>query len=447
MLALLNILLLMAPISHNSHELGLGYSLGYNYESVESDNILFDDYFYKGSAEGIGNLNGINVYYNYYLSDQLFIGIESNYLLFNSTLIKTESELINIDGKKVEGEFEHLFEYNTDNLLSVLNIGYNVTSNLYFTLGVAYNTSISDYSISTLERISKPEDAGIFINEQSRIRDEKDTTISNITSTFGLLPTLNIKLPMNSDNSLFLNGSVKYNYSFNNIIDNDLIWNTNSLLFNLGVSYVVGNKYDSKIINSVPIESNIIAFELIDNVERSATNFQFDVISYENLKTSEKRYANFSNKQKIVIYVQLKNLSDKNVEFKLLSDSELVIDKILNSKLSKITIPKELVETSAKPESLTTLLLNDSLTIGKKEFRIEYNLIHSLSYIYTSELNELTKHINSNKNKVLSIYTDENTIYQYLNSINSSNITLNPFDKLEFNLPNKNQDSFLLVIE
>src|SRR6056300_503774 len=174
MLALLNILLLMSPISHNSSEIGVNYKLGYTFETINSNSNIFENYFYDNNAEGIGSLNGLNLYYNYYLSDNLFLGIETNYLFLNSRLNKTEQELINISGNEVDGEFEHIFEYDSEQLITALNIGYNIHSNFYFSLGFSYSNSISDINISSLEQISKPEDAGVFVEEQTRIRDELD---------------------------------------------------------------------------------------------------------------------------------------------------------------------------------------------------------------------------------------------------------------------------------
>jgi hypothetical protein len=447
MLALLNILLLMSPISHNSSEIGVNYKLGYTFETINSNSNIFENYFYDNNAEGIGSLNGLNLYYNYYLSDNLFLGIETNYLFLNSRLNKTEQELINISGNEVDGEFEHIFEYDSEQLITALNIGYNIHSNFYFSLGFSYSNSISDINISSLEQISKPEDAGVFVEEQTRIRDELDTNISNSNATFGLMPSLDIKYPMNKSNSLFLNSSIGYNYSFNERINNNLDWSINSLIFSVGLSYTINNNIDYSESVASSIESNIISFELIDRIEISTEKFSFDVIKYSNLKSGSTSFINYSNGQSIVLYVQLKNMNNEGIEFNLSTKTDSVFNKILTDKLTKISIPKTLINSSERPKQLILDLLYSDYLIKRVEFETYYNVLHETSYLYSSNLTDLAKYIDLEQDKIVTLYTDDENISSFLDSIPASNVTVRNFKELEFKLDNSNNDNYLLVIE
>lgn len=447
MLALLNILLLMSPISHNSSEIGVNYNLGYTFETINSNSNIFENYFYDNNAEGIGSLNGFNLYYNYYLTDNLFLGIETNYLFLNSRLTKTEQELINISGNEVNGEFEHIFEYDSEQLITALNIGYNIHSNFYFSFGFSYSNSVSDINISSLEQISKPEDAGVFVEEQTRIRDELDTNISNSNAIFGLMPSLDIKYPMNKSNSLFLNSSIGYNYSFKERVNNNLDWSTNNLIFSVGLSYTINNNIDYSESVASSIESNIISFELIDRIEISTEKFRFDVIKYSNLKSGSTSFINYSNGQSIVLYVQLKNMNNEGIEFSLSTKTDSVFSKILTEKLSKISIPKTLINTINRPKQLIVDLLYNDYLIERVEFETYYNVLHELSYLYSSDLTELSNYFDMKRNKIVTLYTDEDDIYSFLDSIPASNVTVRNFKELEFRLDNFNNDRYLLIIE
>ncbi|MFN3194928.1 MAG: autotransporter outer membrane beta-barrel domain-containing protein [Chlorobiota bacterium] len=447
MLALLNILLLFSPISQGSSEIGTNIEIGNSSETVDSRNQVFDSYFFEDNASGSGYLNGINLYYNYFLTDNFYIGIESNYLFYSSQLIKTENELINIDGNEAEGEFEHVFESDSKRLLSAINFGYNFYNNFYFSIGLTYNNSISGINISSFEKISKPENAGVFIEEQSRIRDMRDTNITTISPVFGLLPALNIKLPMNSENSLFLNGRVGYNYNFNSFTNDDIEFNSNSLIMSLGISYVANNSTIYKVSTEEEIISNVISFELIDRIERSTEVFNFDVIKYIDLESGRTTYANYSNGQSIVLYVQLDNLEKKKVEFSLSTDSISIFEKVLTEKLTKISVPKVLVDTKYRPKDLIINLSYKGNIIDQKIFATQYNILHELSYLYSSNISDLSKYIDINNERILTIYTDEDSIYSFLDSTRVSNVTVRGFEELEFNLENTNKDKYLLIIE
>ena len=447
MLALFNILLLLSPISQGTSEIGTNLEFGYSSENLTSNSSVFENYFYNSDANGIGSLNGINLYYNYFITSNIYLGIESNYLVYNSELIKTEKELININGEESEGEFEHVTELDSKRLLSALNIGYNLHKNLYFSFGLTYNNNISETSISSLEQISKPENAGVFIEEQSRIRDVRDTNIVDLSPVFGLMPSLILKYPMNSNNSLFLNGRVSYHHNLTSFNNDDIYWNSNSFLLNLGISYTLGNKTSLEKSREKDIESNVISFELIDRIERSTEVFNFDVIKYINLETGEASYANYSKGQSIILYVQLDNLDNKKVDFKLKTDEDSIFNKLLTEKLTKITIPKILVNTENRPDKIEAYLeINDRL-IDQKNYYLQYIILHELSYIFSSDLTDLSSYIDINNERVLTIYTDDESMYKFLNSTKISNVTVRSFDELEFNLENINKDKYLLIIE
>lgn len=447
MLALLNILLLFSPISQGSSEIGTNIEIGYSSETVNSRNQVFDSYFFEDNASGLGYMNGINIYYNYFLSDNFYIGIESNYLFYSSELIKTENELINIDGNEAEGEFEHVFESDSKRLLSAINFGYNFYNNFYFSIGLTYNNSISDINISSFEQISKPENAGVFIKEQSRIRDKRDTIVTGMNSVLGINPSINLKFPMNSENSLFLNGRVGYNYNFNSFTNSDLEFSSNSLIMSLGISYAANNSTTYKESIEEEIKSNIISFELIDRIERSTEIFHFDVIKYTNLETGEATYANYSNGQSIILYVQLENFEKKKVKFSFSNDSINIFEKTLTEKLTKISVPKEIVDTKNKPKKLNVKLFYNNELISQKIYSTQYNLLHELSYLYSSDLTYLSKYMDINNERILTIFTDEDSIYSFLDSTGVSNVTVRGFEELEFNLENKNNYKYLLIIE
>lgn len=183
-----------------------------------------------------GEGNGGFVSANANLSDFWKLSFEIGYTKHVSQLNAYEDEVINVGKDDFLGKFNHHIKVNFDEIRLLPSISYNSTDNL-FLRATAGLVVIASNSFSGYEKIVYPTDSGVFKDTGTRIRNEKQGTISNMNT---LIPVIGGGI------DYYLQASHQGRFGFvasadlflylGSFLDN-ADWNCYTLQFGIGVYY------------------------------------------------------------------------------------------------------------------------------------------------------------------------------------------------------------------
>ncbi len=234
--------------------------------------------FTTGTGSGIlaGLIFDLPVYKQFILSNKLF------YRDISATLEKDEKTTVFVNTVKQEGEFRHTLE-TTINVIGIEPaLKYPIFENLFINLGLSLSYMLTkDYS--HIERITKPENYGTFIDEYgndtySRERHKfsgsfDDSMAQSEKNDLYFAPMLSVsyKLPLNTAGNLFFEPELAYNLGINDLITHNLVnkWKVSTLSFIASIKYspsakpeIIEEHKRFEQIDTVYIESEIYATKL-----------------------------------------------------------------------------------------------------------------------------------------------------------------------------------------
>lgn len=448
MLAILNILYLLLPISQTGSEAGVNIIAGPNLEYTKLQSVDSQTYFYGEEEFQTGFHYGLGGYYNYYFDRDYYLGLKASYINLNTTFREYEPEVINIDGQAVDGEFEHYFDYNIETINLTLGGGYRLSQRFAVEVGILYTSPISDYQIHSKETIVKPVDAGLFKEEGTRIRNEQRFSIPSSSSKFGASLGLNGLFPMNKSETIFLKPSLSYSYIFSDNLDNLTSWKTDFIDLSVGVSFILGeNEIFGEKNKVIEPEFTIALFELNGTVERSLRKIQMSYAEAKDLTTSKINKIVLKPRRSLITYVGIKNKFDRTVSIRVLANEKQVykIESLEESNRLEIDIDNLIKSIDAK--ELNFIVVSEDGFDKKVELTVDFNKSGELNYLLTDNSEEILEYLNDNPSKKYELYTEDKSIYKSLSKSSASNITILPKGNFTYHFDQLEDMKYLLVVE
>lgn len=448
MLAILNILYLLLPISQTGSETGVNIIAGPNLEYTKLQSVDSQTYFYGEEEFQTGFHYGLGGYYNYYFDRDYYLGLKASYLHLNTTFREYEPEVINIDGQAVDGEFEHYFDYNIETINLTLGGGYRLSQRFAVEVGILYTSPISDYQIHSKETIVKPVDAGVFKEEGTRIRNEQRFSIPSSSSKFGASLGLNGLFPMNKSETIFLKPSLSYSYIFSENLDNLTSWKTDFVDLSIGVSFILGeNEIFGEKNKVIEPEFTIALFELNGTVERSLRKIQMSYAEAKDLTTSKINKIVLKPRRSLITYVGIKNKFDRTVSIRVLANEKQVykIESLEESNRLEIDIDNLIKSIDAK--ELNFIVVSEDGFDKKVELTVDFNKSGELNYLLTDNSEEILEYLNDNPSKKYELYTEDKSIYKSLSESSASNITILPKGNFTYHFDQLEGMKYLLIVE
>lgn len=448
MLAILNILYLLLPISQTGSEAGVNIIAGPNLEYTKLESVDNQTYFYGQEDFQMGFHYGLGGYYNYYFDRDYCIGLKAAYRHQNTTFLEYEPEVININGQAVDGEFEHYFDYNLESINLTLGGGYRVSKRFAVEVGILYTSPISDYQIHSKETIVKPVDAGVFKEEGTRIRNEQRFSIPSSSSKLGATIGLNGLFPMNKSETVFLKPSVSYSYIFSDNLDNLSSWRTDFIDLSVGVSFVLGdNDIFGERNKVIEPEFTIALFELNGTVERSLRKIQLSYTEAKDLTTSKTNKLVLKPRRALITYVGIKNKLDRIISISIQTDQKQVykIESLEESNRLEIDIDNLIKNTDEK--ELNFIVESEDGFDKKIDISVDFNKSGELNYIITDNSEDILDYLSNNPTKKYELYTEDKSIYKLLSEVAASNITILQKGNFPYHFEELGKMKYLLLVE
>lgn len=448
MLAFLNILYLLLPISLTGSEAGVNIIAGPNLEYTNLESVSNQDFFYNESDFQMGFHYGLGAYYNYYFERDYYVGLKAAYRHLNTTFLEYEPEVINIDGQAVDGEFEHYFDYNLESINLMFAVGYRLNQTFAVELGLLYSIPISDYQIHSKETIVKPVDAGVFKEEGTRIRNDKQYSTPSVSSKIGAFMGMNGIFPMNKSETVFLKPSISYSYVFTDNLQNLSSWKTDFIDLSVGVSFILGdNDIFAKENLIIEPQINIVVFNLDGTTERTLRNIQLQYTEGNDLLSDRKSPMIIKSGQSIIAYIGIKELLNRKADFHLSSNGVEVYKFDNLEKSNRLEINLDNIVKDAKQMELNFAVETEDGFEQSLSVRIDYIKYGEIDYILTDNANEITEYMIKDNSKRYEIYTNDKEIYDILKDFNISNLTIQSKENLPYHLEGFDNKKYLLLVE
>lgn len=448
MLAILNILYLLLPISQTGSETGVNIIAGPNLEYTKLQSVDSQTYFYGEEEFQTGFHYGLGGYYNYYFDRDYYLGLKASYLHLNTTFREYEPEVINIDGQAVDGEFEHYFDYNIETINLTLGGGYRLSQRFAVEVGILYTSPISDYQIHSKETIVKPVDAGLFKEEGTRIRNEQRFSIPSSSSKFGASLGLNGLFPMNKSETIFLKPSLSYSYIFSENLDNLTSWKTDFIDLSVGVSFILGeNEIFGEKNKVIEPEFTIALFELNGTVERSLRKIQMSYAEAKDLTTSKINKIVLKPRRSLITYVGIKNKFDRTVSIRVLANEKQVYKIESLEESNRLEIEIDNLIKNIEENELDFVVTSADGYDKMINIPIEFNKSGELNYILSNNPEEILEYLNDNPSKKYELYTEDKSIYKSLSKSSASNITILPKGNFTYHFDQLEGMKYLLIVE
>ncbi len=186
------------------------------------------------SGSGFGPLFGL--LYETPVADDMLIGFRAGYSNRSGLLSDIEETTVIVNLQPVTGEFEHTIDAGLAVLFLEPTFSYQVSDNLFATIGVAAGTYIQK-SFRQKEEIVKPAKTGVFPGTQSRVRNEISGDIDEMTQLdLAVSAGVSYELPLNKDGTLLLAPELKFYYGITNVVSS-LDWKISSVSAGVAIKY------------------------------------------------------------------------------------------------------------------------------------------------------------------------------------------------------------------
>ncbi|TNE32408.1 hypothetical protein EP342_05050 [bacterium] len=447
MLALINILYLLLPITQTGTEIGANLIAGPSIERTKLESVGNQTYFYDESSLDFGGHYGVGIYLNHYFDRSLYLGLKANYRRSSTTFLEYEPELINIEGEAVEGEFEHYFKYTLEQMNFGLNLGYRLGQTFSLEGGLVFGIPITNYTIHSKETIVKPVDAGVFQEEGTRIRNELRFSTPSKNMKIGAMIGATALFPMNKSETVFLKPSINYNHFFSENVDILTSWTTDYLDLSLGISMIIGNNEIFANTNEIKEpEFAILLFELNGNTEKSIRDLKVEYVQANEINSTNTQKLINAKNRKLVSYVGIKNLLDRTAAFRIMADNKIVFQQELSQESNKFTFELDKLISDTKEDEITFEVATEDGFNKSQSIRVSYYQSGEINYILTNDLDSITSYIGSNKSKKYELYTDEN-ISQSFDNMTISNLTVLPKQNFPYHFDELKLKKYLLVVD
>lgn len=448
MLAFLNILYLLLPVGQTGSEAGVEIITGPNLEFTKIESPENQNYFFEKEDNQIGFHYGLGGYYNYYFENDYYLGLKFAYRKQNTTILEYEQEVINIEGQAVDGEFEHYFDYNLELINLFLKTGYRLNQRFALELGMLYALPISDYQIYSKETIVKPEDAGVFKEEGTRIRNEQRFSIPSNNSKLGVTFGLNGIFPMNRNETVFLKPSISYNYLLSENLNNLNSWNTDYVDFSVGVSFVLGeNDIFAENIKIIEPIIDIVLFGLDGTIESPLKGIEVGYMDAKGLLNTKDTKMIIKSDLVMVSYVGIKELQNREATFYVKSKSKELYRVDNLEKSNRFEINLDILITRVTQNELQILVEVEDEFDKSNTLDIEFKKEGAINFLLSKKDIEILEYMKKNNSRKFDLYTDDKKIYTLLRDYNISNLTIQSKLNFPYHFEEFENSNYILIIE
>lgn len=230
--------------TNSNHYFGINTGYGFNLHTADFQRVPDCPSCNPGYRNGFGTGLNVGLVYDYKINSKFYISNRFSFQNLSGELIRTEPTSIIVNSNFTDGEFTHYFNSSLTSIGIEPNIKYNIYKSLYINLGFNIS-SLNTKDFSQVERITKPDNFGTFVDENgvntfSRERNKFEGTLEKANSIY-FAPFLSIsyQMPLNKNNTLFLEPELNYMMGMTNIVLDDLVpnWKVNRLSANIALKY------------------------------------------------------------------------------------------------------------------------------------------------------------------------------------------------------------------
>ena len=188
--------------------------------------------FEKGTGTGYS----IGLSWELPLPYYLRLGLKGGYSILDGSLTSLEATKVRVDSSAVDGQFEHVINAKISDFGIEPFISFNPFGGFEVFFG-GHAGFLNKMTFEQYERITKPENRGVFIETNKRIRNQRAGEVPNAKEIYGsLFAGMNYHFPLNRDNSVFLAPEISYMVGQTDFVK-DLKWTVNSMQFGLALKY------------------------------------------------------------------------------------------------------------------------------------------------------------------------------------------------------------------
>jgi len=186
--------------------------------------------------EFTGRSYGVGLQYYYPFYSKWSIRFRIGYYANNLELRNVEAEMINVGGELFDGQFEHILSVDYSNYFTQITAGYNIYKDMTIVFGgkLLINKTLE---YEQYERIIRPKDRGVFVDTETRTRNEFSGEISTLNK---IIPVITIgalyDLPLNKNKSAILSPEITFESNLNSLIKGSN-WNIYSIHFGISISF------------------------------------------------------------------------------------------------------------------------------------------------------------------------------------------------------------------
>lgn len=240
----------------------------------------------QGFKNGQGNGFAVGAFMEMPLPYSLFAGLRASFSQLDGWLKQNEETWVRVDNDTLLGIFEHNLktQYSTFGLEPYLR--FKITDGLSISFGGRIAVPVIN-NFQQWEEIVEPSSRGVFIDTQSRRRNEYSGRLPKAKEVqtdlhFGI----HYDLPLNPRRSFFLSPFVSFHFGLTNLVDS-LKWKSHS--FRLGLAF----RYNP-----------VAAPKVLPPAEKRQTQLNIDTLVVENEKVERSRFVQGKAKRDTAVTVR-----------------------------------------------------------------------------------------------------------------------------------------------
>jgi outer membrane protein OmpA-like peptidoglycan-associated protein len=172
----------------------------------------------------------------YLINNPFWAYLKLGLLSLNSVLKNTEPTYVIVGNSQVPGQFQFIEDASLTSFKISPGVAYNLYPGFNLNLGLDFDILVKNF-FHQYEQITQPADQGVFVETNTRIRNDISGNLNNTTKPIiSLAAGINYELPMNINRTLLLVPELDYSYPFNNLTNN-LTWKVQTLRLGVGVKW------------------------------------------------------------------------------------------------------------------------------------------------------------------------------------------------------------------
>ncbi len=219
--------------------------------------------FFSGVSDG----EGLGILGSFYLSDDFLLALRLGYSNYGARLVRAEDVVLNLEGDKINGRFEHTLEADIAGAGVSILADYDLGAGIFAFVG-PHAGYLFKMNYSQQEHITRPADMGVFTDTGTRIRNKNSGEIPSASELFAAVEFgLRMEFPMNRSGSVVLSPRLAYSFGITNLVDG-VGWRANHLRAGIAIIYSPSRKADEPI-EIIP-EKQDMEIEQIPEIKRDS---------------------------------------------------------------------------------------------------------------------------------------------------------------------------------